>query len=75
FTNLFAAVICYFLASAAWVFIQYERAAGGELVLSIPTWIGLSILPAGYLLLLIHFIVNAAEHFGSLLTKTASEKA
>jgi TRAP-type C4-dicarboxylate transport system permease small subunit len=74
-TNLFAAVTCYFLASAAWVFIQDERAAGGELVLSIPTWIGLSIIPVGYVLLLVHFSVNFAEHLGSFLTKTASEKA
>ena len=73
-TSLFAAVTCYFLASAAWVFIQDERAAGGELVLSIPLWIGLSILPAGYVLIMIHFVLNTAEHIGSLLTKTASTK-
>jgi TRAP-type C4-dicarboxylate transport system permease small subunit len=71
-TSLFAAVTCYFLASAAWVFIQDERAAGGELVLSIPSWIGLSILPVGYVLLMIHFFLNSAEHTGSLLTKTAA---
>ncbi len=72
FTNLFAAATCYFLASAAWVFIQDERAAGGELVLSIPYWIGLSVLPVGYFLIMIHFAINSAEQIGSLLTKTAS---
>ena len=72
FTGLFAAATCYFLASAAWVFIQDERAAGGELVLSIPSWIGLSVLPAGYFLIMIHFVLNSAEHIGSLVTKTAS---
>jgi len=71
-TSLFAAVTCYFLASAAWVFIQDERAAGGELVLSIPSWIALAILPAGYLLIMIHFVLNSAEHMGALVTKTDS---
>jgi TRAP-type C4-dicarboxylate transport system permease small subunit len=60
-TSIAAAVATCFLAVAAWGFLQEEKSSGGELFLGIPSWVGLLILPAGYALIMIHFLVTAAE--------------
>ena len=70
-TSLFAAVVCTFLASAAWTYLLEERANGGDLVLSIPTWVALLIIPVGYILLAFHFLIKACENaLASLTGKT-----
>jgi C4-dicarboxylate transporter, DctQ subunit len=60
-TSVFAAIVCYYLASAAWMFVLDEQSNGGELVLGIKTWVALLIIPAGYLLVAFHFLINAIE--------------
>lgn len=65
-TNIFSVVVCSMLASAAWRFMVDERSAGGDLVLGIPTWVALSVIPAGYWLIGFHFLVKAAESLLSL---------
>lgn len=60
-TWLFAIVICFFLADASWTFVMDERVAGGELVLSIPTWVAILVIPVGYVLLAFHFLVKMLE--------------
>lgn len=67
-TSLFAAVVCYYMAQAAWVFMQDERQSGGELISGIPSWIGLAIIPVGFGLLTIHFALNAIEHGGDAIS-------
>lgn len=62
FTGLFALVVCLFLAAAAWTYLEDERAHGGELVLSIPTWVAQVIIPAGYVLIAVHFLVKVVEN-------------
>jgi TRAP-type C4-dicarboxylate transport system permease small subunit len=57
-TNGFAAVVSYFLARAAWVLMISEKESGGILLLSIPSWVVLVIIPVGYMLLAIHFTIN-----------------
>jgi TRAP-type C4-dicarboxylate transport system permease small subunit len=64
-THLFGAVVCYFLADAAWRFTMDEKAAGGFLVLSIPGWMAMLIIPLGYLLILIHFLLKVIEYGAS----------
>jgi TRAP-type C4-dicarboxylate transport system permease small subunit len=61
FTNLFAAIACFFLAQAAWAFVLSEKSAGSTTVLDIPVWAGACIVPAGYALMLLHFLVRAME--------------
>jgi C4-dicarboxylate transporter, DctQ subunit len=69
-TSAFAAVVCYYLAEAAWTFVLEEKNSGGELVLGIPIWIALSIIPAGYLIVGFHFAIKAIENgISSLRTK------
>jgi TRAP-type C4-dicarboxylate transport system permease small subunit len=58
-TGSAAAVITWYLADAAWIFLLDERAAGGELFLGIPSWGGLLIIPVGYWLMMVHFAANA----------------
>lgn len=73
FTSTFAAIVCYYLATAAWSYVLEERNYGGELVLGIQTWVALLIIPAGYLLIAFHFIVKAVEKI--LSTSTKQEEA
>jgi TRAP-type C4-dicarboxylate transport system permease small subunit len=61
-TNLFGAVVSWYLAEAAWRFVMDERAAGGDLVLSIPTWVAMIIIPAGYGLIAVHFALKVLEN-------------
>ncbi len=58
FTSLFAVIVCYYLGTAAWGYVVEERTNGGELVLSIPTWVALLIIPSGYFLIALHFLVK-----------------
>lgn len=60
-TSLAAGVITWFLADAAWTFLLDEKASGGELFLGIPSWVGLLIIPVGYWLITLHFVVRAIE--------------
>jgi TRAP-type C4-dicarboxylate transport system permease small subunit len=60
-TSLAGAVISYFLGSAALTFLLDEKEAGGVLIQGIPSWIGLLIIPAGYGLMAIHFLLVAVE--------------
>jgi TRAP-type C4-dicarboxylate transport system permease small subunit len=66
-TSLFAAVTCYYLSQASVLFLVGEKEAGSVLFLSIPTWVGLAIIPAGYALLAIHFLVLAAENSSAVI--------
>ena len=61
FTSLFAIVVCYYLGIAAWGYVLEEQAHGGELVLSIPSWVAMLIIPSGYFLIAFHFLVRATD--------------
>jgi TRAP-type C4-dicarboxylate transport system permease small subunit len=60
-TSLAAAIGAFFLAQASWGFLREEMASGNEMFFGIPTWVGLLILPVGYGLIMVHFLVTAAE--------------
>jgi TRAP-type C4-dicarboxylate transport system permease small subunit len=62
-TNVFALGVCWYLAEAAFHLYEEEQAAGGTLVLDIPSWVGVVILPPGYLLIAFHFGVRVVHHF------------
>lgn len=73
-TNAFATIVCYFMARSAWTFMLDERASGGELVLSVPTWVALTILPSGYGVIAFHFFVKMVENLSVAFGKPVSEK-
>jgi len=70
-TNLFAAIVCYFLMQAATTFLRDELQAGTALFTieqkEIPAWYFELIIPIGFGLIMIHFLLKALEH---LLTST-----
>jgi TRAP-type C4-dicarboxylate transport system permease small subunit len=60
-TNAFAAVVSGFLANAAWGLVSSERQSpNGDLLPGVPEWVGLAIIPVGYVLLALHFGINVA---------------
>jgi C4-dicarboxylate transporter, DctQ subunit len=74
-TSVFASVVCFYLARAAWVFMLDEKQSGGELISGIPSWIGLIIIPLGFALLTVHFALNAVKHAGDAITPPAAGEA
>lgn len=58
FTNLFAALVCYYLMTAAITFVQSEIDAGTTVYANIPGWYAEVIIPVGFGLLMIHFFVR-----------------
>jgi TRAP-type C4-dicarboxylate transport system permease small subunit len=59
-TNLFASVVCFLLFRAGMTFIEFEIADRHEVYAQIPSWYVQVIIPAGFLLIAIHFLIRAA---------------
>jgi C4-dicarboxylate transporter DctQ subunit len=60
-TGLAATVVTFFLGLAGWGFLREEVATGGESFLGIPSWAHLVIIPAGYGLIALHFLIGSVE--------------
>jgi TRAP-type C4-dicarboxylate transport system permease small subunit len=61
-TSLAAAVITWYLASAALTFLADERGTSSTIIEGLPSWIGLLIIPAGYVLISVHFVIVALQN-------------
>ncbi|MEW6511355.1 MAG: TRAP transporter small permease [Bacteroidota bacterium] len=72
-TNVFASVVCVYLMLAAWGLLLSERESGGEMFLAIPEWVGHVVIPAGYALLAIHFLINAVENGRAVFIKVGGK--
>jgi len=72
-TDLFAAVVCYFLMNAARVFVESEAAAGRMIYQNIPSWYAQIIIPVGFGLLVVHFTIRAILRAHIALTKGGAE--
>jgi len=59
-TSLFAVIVCVLLADASYSLLLDEMEFGGTMALDIPSWVGVVILPPGYLLMAFHFAVRMA---------------
>jgi TRAP-type C4-dicarboxylate transport system permease small subunit len=68
-TDLFAAVICFFLMNAARVFVQSEMTDQRMVYQDIPAWYVQVIIPIGFGLLVVHFTIRAILRAHSALTK------
>lgn len=60
-TSLFGAVVCYFLANAGLTFVRSEMEAGGEFLFGLPAYVAMVIIPIGYVLIALHFLLKAVE--------------
>jgi TRAP-type C4-dicarboxylate transport system permease small subunit len=72
FTNLFAAVVCYFLMTASVTFVQSEVEAGTMVLENIPGWYAQSIIPVGFGLLIIHFSVRVVADLLSAMGRNTA---
>ena len=75
FVNLFAAVVCWYLTSAAWTFVMDEKSVNSTLFSDIPAWYFQIIIPAGFLLMSFRFLVIFMEHIVEIFTSKSSEAA
>jgi TRAP-type C4-dicarboxylate transport system permease small subunit len=59
FTDLFSAAICGVLTWHAARFVRQEMEAGSQIFAQIPAWIGQAILPIGFGVIALRFLLNA----------------
>jgi TRAP-type C4-dicarboxylate transport system permease small subunit len=64
FSNLFAAVICFFLGQASVTFLGLDP--GTKTFLEIPIYIVELIIPAGFYLMMIRFVLRMAFNFSEI---------
>lgn len=72
-TNSFAVVVCYFLLSASLKFLADEVEAGNTLHGDVPSWYSQIIIPIGFTLIIIHFVLRIVRGLHSLRAGAADE--
>lgn len=68
-SHLFAAFICFLFFRAALTFIENERIDGSTVYAEIPSWYAQIIIPIGFGLLFIHFLIRAILSGRDALTR------
>jgi TRAP-type C4-dicarboxylate transport system permease small subunit len=58
-TNLFAAIVCFFLMKAAIAFVQMEGESADTLILNLSTTYFIIIIPVGYAIIAFRFLVRS----------------
>ncbi|MEW5798189.1 MAG: TRAP transporter small permease [Bacteroidota bacterium] len=58
-TNLFAAFICYLLMQASISFVQLEIESESTLILDLPLWYFIGIIPVGYAIISFRFAIHS----------------
>ena len=71
-TNLFAAAMCYVLFEASRSYLAFEIEDSRNLFFNIPEWYSELIIPVGFALLMIHFLVRVAMTSRDVIRGTAS---
>jgi C4-dicarboxylate transporter, DctQ subunit len=66
-TNLFAAVVCLFLMQAAAGFVRSEIESASVLIMNLPTWYFIAILPIGYAVLSFRFAAHSILWIAEIL--------
>jgi TRAP-type C4-dicarboxylate transport system permease small subunit len=72
--HLFAIFICYVLAKASYVFLTFEIEFGSTLFLDIPAWYFQIILPMGFALIGIRFLLKIVAQFSGGFTEKNVEE-
>jgi len=68
-TNLFAAAVCYLLLQASVTFLNNEIADKTTIYADIPSWYSAVIIPAGFGLFIVHFLLRTAVSVEVVLRK------
>jgi TRAP-type C4-dicarboxylate transport system permease small subunit len=58
-SSLFAAIICYFLMQASVSFVELEMESESTLILDLPGWYFIVIIPMGYAMLSFRFFIRS----------------
>ncbi|MFA6467710.1 MAG: TRAP transporter small permease [Bacteroidota bacterium] len=66
-TSLFAGYVCYLLMQASISFLQLEMESESTLILDLPSWYFIVIIPAGYAMVSFRFIVRALNWTAEIL--------
>ncbi|TFH02031.1 MAG: TRAP transporter small permease [Calditrichales bacterium] len=61
-TSLFSAFVCVVLTDASWTFVLDEKMIGTTVFEDIPSWYFQVIIPIGFLLMALRFLVQSAEN-------------
>lgn len=69
---LSGALVAGFMLKASLFYVGTEMSFGGKLFLGIPTWVGQIILPLGFLLICLRFLIRALSSGLAILRRTAS---
>jgi len=68
--NLFAVAVTWVLTNASWNFVLEEKEFGDTLFAKIPVWYFQIIIPLGFLLMMLRFIIITIEKSHSLFTNS-----
>ena len=68
-TNLFSLFICYLLTDASWTFVQDEKMMGTTIFEEIPAWYLQIIIPIGFFLMSLRFLIHAFNNIVDILKK------
>jgi len=74
-TNFFAAIVCWFLTSAAWTFVMDEKSYNSIIFNDIPAWYFQIIIPVGFFLMSFRFIIIAIENIVKIFSSKSGEAA
>jgi TRAP-type C4-dicarboxylate transport system permease small subunit len=66
-TNFFASIVCCFLMQAAVSFVQQEVESASTLILNLPTWYFIVILPIGYAVLAFRCAAHSILWIGEIV--------
>ena len=72
-THLFAAFVCFLFMQASWSFVQNEIAVKRMATDEIPPWVAEIIIPIGFGLLVVHFIIRSVLRAGDATRKEPAE--
>ena len=72
-TNLFAAIVCWYLTSAAYTFVMDEKSYGTTLFNDIPSWYFQVIIPVGFLLMTFRVLVIFMENLIDIFSSKSGE--
>lgn len=67
-TGIASVIVCYFLTDASYRFLIDEMEFGGTLLLDIPRWIFQIIIPLGFGLMMIRFVIRLIYDIADLVT-------
>lgn len=71
--NLFAAIVCWYLTSAAWTFVMDEKSVGTTLFGDIQAWYFQIIIPVGFLLMTFRFLIILIENLIDIFSSKSGE--